>query len=139
MVRMLGLDDLLERSDVVSIHCPLTDETRGLIGARELARMGPTAILVNTARAAVVDEAALMAALLDRTIAGAALDVFWQEPLDTAHPILALDAVTVTPHIAGAADDVPRHHARTILDDIVRWREGRPLLNAAVEPAGLRS
>ncbi|MFV2065075.1 MAG: NAD(P)-dependent oxidoreductase, partial [Chloroflexota bacterium] len=72
-IELHELDALLERSDVVSIHCPLTDQTRGLIGARELALMGPRSILVNTARAAVVDEDALLAALRERTIAGAAL------------------------------------------------------------------
>jgi phosphoglycerate dehydrogenase-like enzyme len=135
-VALVALDELLVRSDVISIHCPLTPETRGLIGERELGLMRSGAILVNTARAAVVEEAALLAALRSHAIAGAALDVFWVEPLAPDHPILALDNVTITPHVAGAADDVMRHHARMILDDIARWQAGAPLQHAVVQPKG---
>ena len=135
-VRLVALDELLVHSDVVSIHCPLTPETRGLIGRRELQLMRADAILVNTARAAVVDEEALLRVLRQRDIGGAALDVFWEEPLAPDHPILALDNVTVTPHVAGAADDVQRHHARMILDDIARWQAGEPLRHAVVQPKG---
>jgi phosphoglycerate dehydrogenase-like enzyme len=135
-VELVALEALLVRSDVVSIHCPLTPETRGLIGARELELMGAEAILVNTARAAVVDEGALLEALRQRRIAGAALDVFWEEPLAADHPIRELDNVTITPHVAGAADDVPRHHARMIIDDIARWQAGEPLQHAVVRPEG---
>jgi D-3-phosphoglycerate dehydrogenase / 2-oxoglutarate reductase len=117
----------------VSIHCPLTPQTRGLIGARELGLMGGDAILVNTARAAVVDETALLAALRAQSIGGAALDVFWEEPLAPDHPIRRLDNVTITPHVAGAADDVQRHHARMILDDIARWQAGERLQHAVVQ------
>ncbi len=133
---LVELDELLTRSDVVSLHCPLTPETQGLIGERELALMGPDAVLVNTARAAVVDEAALLDALRSHRIGGAALDVFWEEPLAPDHPIRALDNVTVTPHIAGAADDVMRHHARMILEDVARWQAGQPLQHAVVQPGG---
>lgn len=135
-VELVELDALLERSDVVSIHCPLTPETRGLIGARELELMRSEAILVNTARAAVVDERSLLEALRQGRIAGAALDVFWEEPLAPDHPIRDLDNVTITPHVAGAADDVKRHHARMILDDIARWQAGEPLRYAVVQPQG---
>ncbi len=135
-VELMALDELLVRSDVISIHCPLTPETHGLIGERELGLMRSEAILVNTARAAVVDEAALLAALRSHAIAGAALDVFWEEPLAPDHPILAHDNVTITPHVAGAADDVMRHHARMILDDIARWQAGEALQHAVVQPKG---
>jgi phosphoglycerate dehydrogenase-like enzyme len=138
-VRLVSLDELLTRSDVVSIHCPLTLDTLGLLGERELGLMRAEAILVNTARAAVVDEQALLQALGRGDIAGAALDVFWDEPLATDHPIRALDNVTITPHIAGAADDVPRHHARLILEDIARWQAGQPLRHAVVQPSGAPS
>ena len=138
-VRLMELDELLVHSDVVSIHCPLTSETRGLIGDRELGLMRSEAILVNTARAAVVDEQALLHALRQREIAGAALDVFWEEPLAADHPILALDNVTITPHVAGAADDVQRHHARMIIDDVARWQAGEPLQHAVVPPQGARA
>ncbi len=133
-VELVELDELLERSDVVSIHCPLTPETRGLIGARELELMRAEATLVNTGRAAVVDERPLLEALRQGRIAGAALDVFWEEPLAPDHPIRDLDNVTITPHVAGAADDVKRHHARMILDDIARWQAGEPLRYAVVQP-----
>ncbi len=138
-VGLVALDELLVRSDVVSIHCPLTPETRGLIGERELGLMRAEAVLVNTARAAVVDETALLQALRHHDIAGAALDVFWEEPLAADHPIRALDNVTITPHVAGAADDVRRHHARMIIDDIARWQAGEPLQHAVVQPEGAPS
>lgn len=132
-VELTSLVELLERSDVVSIHCPLTSQTQGLIGSLELGLMRDDAILVNTARAAVVDEAGLLAALRKRAIGGAALDVFWSEPLAPDHPIRELDNVTITPHVAGAADDVQRHHARMILDDIAHWQAGEPLQHAVVQ------
>jgi D-3-phosphoglycerate dehydrogenase len=138
-VELASLDELLTRSDVVSIHCPLTADTEGLIGSRELGLMRDDAVLVNTARAAVVDEAALLAALEEGAIAGAALDVFWKEPLAPDHPIRDLDNVTITPHVAGAADDVQRHHARMILDDIRRWQRGEPLRHAVVQAGGAAS
>ena len=128
--------ELLPWADWVVCALPLTPETRGLIGSRELGLMRTDAILVNTARAAVVDEAALLHVLRHRDIGGAALDVFWEEPLAPDHPILDLDNVTVTPHVAGAADDVQRHHARMILDDIARWQAGEPLQHAVVQPQG---
>lgn len=115
---VVALEELLDRSDVVSLHCPLTPETTGLIGAGELARMGTGAVLVNTARAAVVDESALVDALGRRTIAGAALDVFWHEPLARDHPLLDLPNVTITPHLAGAADDVVVHHSAMLVDGV---------------------
>jgi phosphoglycerate dehydrogenase-like enzyme len=138
-VELVALDELLERSDVVSVHCPLTSETRGLLGEHELRLMRRHAVLINTARAAVVDEVALLAALRGRSIGGAALDVFWEEPLAADHPIRGLPNVTITPHVAGAADDVQRHHARMILDDIARWQAGEPLEHAVVTPVRRRS
>ncbi len=138
-VEMAALEELLVRSDVVSIHCPLTPETTGLIGERELGLMRREAILVNTARAAVVDEEALLSCMSGHGIGGAALDVFWSEPLAPGHPIRELDNVTITPHVAGAADDVQRHHARMILDDIARWQGGEPLQHAVVQPEGAPS
>lgn len=96
------LDDVLKKCDVLSLHCPLTGETRGLIGEAQLRRMKPTAILVNTARGALVDTAALAAALGDGTIAAAAIDVLPQEPPVDGDPLLdyAGDNLIITPHIA---------------------------------------
>jgi len=91
--RCANLRDLLEASDVVSIHAVLNAETRRLIGARELSWMKPSAFLINVARGAIVDEAALVAALQDKRIAGAALDVFSQEPVTTGHPMSSLYAM----------------------------------------------
>jgi phosphoglycerate dehydrogenase-like enzyme len=93
------LDALLAASDFLSLHCPLTEETRGMIGARELRAMKPTAYLINTARAQIVEEAALVQALREGWIAGAALDVFWSEPPPFDHPLLKMDNVILAPHI----------------------------------------
>ncbi|MCF2937157.1 D-glycerate dehydrogenase [Paenibacillus alkaliterrae] len=97
------LDSLLEHSDFVSIMTPLTPETRHLIGERELKRMKPTAILINTARGGIVDEQALYDALLDGTIWGAGLDVFEEEPVSLDHPLLSLPNVVTLPHIGSAS------------------------------------
>ncbi len=103
--RFLPLDALLEQSDVVSIHTPLTDETTGIINARALGLIKSTAIVVNTSRGPVIDEPALIEALQNNRIAGAGLDVFTTEPLETDSPLLSLDNVVLTSHIAGVALD----------------------------------
>jgi phosphoglycerate dehydrogenase-like enzyme len=108
-VERVELDELLGRSDLVSLHCNLTDETRGLIGARELRLMKPTAYLVNTARGRVVDQKAITQALTEGWIAGAGLDVFEVEPLPLDDPLLQLENVILTPHqICGSLDAVWR-------------------------------
>jgi D-3-phosphoglycerate dehydrogenase len=122
--RLAPLDEVLAQADFLSLHVPVTDETEKIIGASELAQMKPTAYLVNTARAAVVDEAALYDALKKRQIAGAALDVFWQEPLPTGSPWLELDNVLLTPHVAGAADEVKNHHSAMVVEDVRTLRDG---------------
>jgi D-3-phosphoglycerate dehydrogenase len=99
---LAALSTLLGRADVVSIHTPLTEETHGLLGAEELALMKPSAYLVNAARGGVVDEAALVAALEEKRLAGAALDVFEQEPPPLDHPLLKLDNVLAVPHLGAA-------------------------------------
>ena len=95
------LDSLLEESDVVSLHLPLTPQTRGLLGRERLSRMKPGAILINTARGGILDEAALAATLRDGRLAGAALDVFESEPLAAASPLAGVPRLLLTPHIAG--------------------------------------
>jgi phosphoglycerate dehydrogenase-like enzyme len=119
-VRLVGLDELLASADFVSLHCPLTEQTRGLIGARELARMKPTAYLLNTARGGIVDEDALYEDLKNRRIAGAAVDCFAAEPL-TAPPRLGeLDNVLLAPHCIGWTEelfrDIGRMACRQMLD-----------------------
>ena len=101
-------EDLLRRSDVLTIHLVLSPKTRGLIGAGELALMKTSSLLVNTSRGPLVDEAALIAALTSRRIALAALDVFDTEPLPADHPFRSFDNVLGTPHIGYVADDLYR-------------------------------
>jgi len=102
------LPSLLEASDYVSLNAPLTEETQHMIGAEELARMKPTAFLINTARGAVVDEGALVEALRSERIAGAGLDVFEEEPLPADSPLLTLENVVLTPHTAGLSEESMR-------------------------------
>ena len=104
IVHSMALDELLGAVDVVSLHVPLTDDTRHLIGDRELGLMKPTAYLVNTSRGPVVNEAALARALVERRIAGAALDVFEREP-DVEPALLGLDNVVLVPHLASATHE----------------------------------
>jgi D-3-phosphoglycerate dehydrogenase len=94
------LAELLQRSDYVSLHCPLTEETRHLISTAQLQQMKPSAYLINMARGPIVDQMALYQALVDKTIAGAALDVYEQEPPPADEPILKLDNVIFTPHLS---------------------------------------
>jgi D-3-phosphoglycerate dehydrogenase len=105
------LDELLSGSDVVTLHLRLSNESRGLIGARELALMRTTAVLVNTARAELVEEAALVTSLRNGRLGGAVLDVFWEEPLPATHPLVGMDNVVLTPHIAGSSAESQRNSA----------------------------
>jgi D-3-phosphoglycerate dehydrogenase / 2-oxoglutarate reductase len=117
---LTDLPSLLRESDVVSLHARLSPETQGLIGARELAFMKPSAILVNTARSGLVDEPALIQALTQRRIMGAALDVFDLEPLPPGHPFLRLDNVTLTPHLAGSTRDGFRNSPVLLAERLAR-------------------
>jgi phosphoglycerate dehydrogenase-like enzyme len=118
------LDGLLREADVVSIHVPLTKESRGLIDARRLALMKPTAYLVNTARGPIVDEAALVAALTAKQIAGAGLDVFDVEPLPAGHPLSALPNVVLTPHIGWPTDEGYQKFADAACDALLAYLDG---------------
>ncbi len=109
---LVSLEELLRRADFVSIHCPLTEKTRGLLGARELALMRPDAYLLNTARGGIVDEDALYAALKERRIAGAALDCFAQEPVTAPHRFGELDNVLLAPHSIAWTDELFRDIGR---------------------------
>jgi D-3-phosphoglycerate dehydrogenase len=105
-VSLLPLDDLLSTSDFVSIHVPLMATTTGLIGAAELARLQPHAMLINTSRGRIIDEPALIAALRASQLAGAGLDVFAEEPTPADNPLLTMEQVVVTPHTSGFSDEV---------------------------------
>lgn len=122
-----SLDDLLTESDFVTLNCPLTEETRHMIGARELALMKPTAVLVNVARGGVVDHDALLEALESRRIACAAVDVTEPEPLPRDHPLLALDNIIIAPHLGTATRQTRDRMARRSVDNILAGLAGEPL------------
>jgi D-3-phosphoglycerate dehydrogenase len=126
------LEELLEQSDVVSLHCPRSAATHGLIDASALRRMRPGALLVNTAGGGIVDEPALVDALVEGRLGGAALDVFATEPLPRDSPLLSVPNLLLTPHLAGAALDVVRHHSDLICSDVERWHRGEPPAHRAV-------
>lgn len=119
-------DEILERADVISLHVRLSPETRGFLGRKELAQMKRTAILVNTGRGALVDREALLAALSERKILGAGLDVFHQEPLATDDPILALPNVILSPHHAGQTAEVIRDGLLRTVENIEHFLKGTP-------------
>jgi glyoxylate reductase len=124
--RWMPLEDLLAQADVLSLHLPLVPETRHLIGAAALARMRPTAILINTARGPLVDHDALVDALRLGRIAGAGLDVFEAEPLSVGHPLVALPNVVLTPHIAAGTTDALQAKMRACFDNMLRVARGEP-------------
>ena len=128
--RMVPLDELLPRSDVVTLHARLTPETRGMIDADALARMKPGAVLINTARGPMVDERALHDALARGHLSGAVLDTFDIEPLPAESPLLRLDSVTVTPHIAGASTTTVRVAADMVAREVRRLLGSEPPINA---------
>jgi phosphoglycerate dehydrogenase-like enzyme len=125
-VRFVLFAELLRTSDVVSLHVPLDDTTRGMISTRELAMMKPSAILVNTCRGPVVDEAALLRALTAGRIAAAGIDVMVEEPPPPNHPLFALPNVTLTPHSAGPTWENWTARFRNGFDNIQRVAAGRP-------------
>ncbi len=120
-VALCDLETLLRQSDIVSLHAPVTPDTMGLLSAERLALMKPTAHFVNTARAMLTDEDALYEMLRGGKLAGAALDVLVDEPLQPGSRFLALPNVIVTPHIGGATVDVTRHQSDMIVEAIERW------------------
>jgi phosphoglycerate dehydrogenase-like enzyme len=127
-----SLDDLLGEADIVSLHVPLAPETEQLIGAAAFARMKRGAILVNTARGGLVDEAALVAALSSGRLAAAGLDVFADEPVRADNPLLALDNVVLAPHIAWLTPETWARSLGVAFENCRRLREGAPLLHRVV-------
>lgn len=128
----LPLAELAERSDVLTLHCPRVPATRGLVDAALLARLRDTSYVVNTAGGGIVDEDALCDALDAGRLAGAALDCFATEPLPRDSRLLRTPRLLLTPHLAGAADDVVRHHTAMLVDDVTRWHRGEEPQHRAV-------
>ena len=127
-IKKVELDELLQRSDFVSMHVTVTDQTRAMIGERELRLMKPTAYLVNTARGPVVDEAALVEALSSGALAGAGLDVFDQEPPPPDNPLFGFDNVVLTAHLAGPTFESNTARVRNAFDNVQRVARGEPPL-----------
>jgi len=139
-VRMTTLEEIMRLSDFVSLHVPVTDETRGMIGTEQLALMKPTAYLINTSRSAAIDMSALTDTLQEKRIAGAGLDVYDREPLPPDDPLTQLDNVVLTPHIGGATYDVVLHHSHMVYDDLTRLANGElptHIFNPEVVPSFL--
>jgi D-3-phosphoglycerate dehydrogenase / 2-oxoglutarate reductase len=124
-LEMVSLTELLRRSDYVSLHCPLVEETRGLVGAEQLALMKPTAFLINMARGPVVVQTAVYEALVNRTIAGAALDVLDPEPPDPADPLLQLENVIVAPHASSGSTQAVKQLRRDTAQNVVDALSGK--------------
>jgi phosphoglycerate dehydrogenase-like enzyme len=124
-----SFDEVLGQSDIVSLHLPLTAQTRNLIGAAQLARMKPGAYIVNTARGGLIDEAALAQALQSGRLAGAALDVFETEPVAAGHPLARLRNVVLTPHISAGTRDALKTKMRALFANVERFFRGEPLHN----------
>jgi phosphoglycerate dehydrogenase-like enzyme len=130
------LHDLLARSDVVVMAAPLTPETERMLGMAELAAMKPSAYFINVGRGATVDEPALAAALRERRLAGAAIDVFAQEPPPDGHPFYALDNVIVSPHVSGFLPSYDDRCADLFAENLRRYLRGAPLLNVVDRATG---
>jgi D-3-phosphoglycerate dehydrogenase len=124
-------EELFKTADIITIHVVLGQRSRGLVGAEDLARMKPTAYLVNTARGPIVDEAALLETLQQKRIAGAAVDVFSVEPLPVDHPFRKLDNIVLTPHLGYVTEEGFRNHYGQMVEGIDAWFKGEPLRRLA--------
>jgi phosphoglycerate dehydrogenase-like enzyme len=136
-VTRVPLDRLFHEGDVVSVHLRLSDTSRGLVTADLLRRMKPTAFLINTARGPIVDEAALLALLSERRIAGAGLDVYDVEPMPANHPLLGLDNVVLTPHLGYVTQETYRIFFRQVVENIAAYLDGR-IPPRCINPAAAR-
>jgi D-3-phosphoglycerate dehydrogenase len=120
-------EDLLRQSDIVTIHIPLTPSSRGLLGAPELALLKPTALLINTSRGPIIDQAAMLDVLRHKRIAGAGFDVYDIEPLPTDHPVRKLDNVVLTPHLGYVSEQNYRQYFKGIVEDVRGFLDGKPV------------
>ena len=126
-VDYVSKEDLFRQADFISIHVVLSQRSRGLVGAKEIALMKPTAYLINTSRGPIIDEAAMLAALRDKKIGGAGLDTFDVEPLPVDHPLRKLDNVVLTPHLGYVATQNYRAYFGGVVDDIRAFLDGKPV------------
>ena len=126
-VEFVGADELFARSDYLTLHCPLTDETRHVVNSRTLSLMKPTAVLINTARGGCVDEAALASALNGGMIAGAGIDVLDVEPMTDGHPYLTAKNIFITPHVAWGSYEARVRLIRLVCDNVRAFAEGKPI------------
>jgi len=131
-----GLDEIIAQSDFLVLAAPLTEKTRHIINAERFARMKPEAYVINVARGALIDEAALTDALRNRRIGGAALDVFDHEPLPTGSPLWELDNLLITPHTAATTDKMWERHYALIKENLGRYLAGEPLLGLVDKQVG---
>jgi phosphoglycerate dehydrogenase-like enzyme len=125
--RRVDKEELFRRADIITLHLLLSRRSRGIVGAADLALMKPSAWLINSARGPLIDEAALIECLTEKRIAGAALDVYDEEPLPAGHPFRQLDTVLATPHIGYVTEDTYRIFYRDSVENIVAWLAGQPI------------
>jgi phosphoglycerate dehydrogenase-like enzyme len=130
------IDEVLPRADYVLLCTPVTPATTGIVNAARLEKMKPDAYLINVARGPLIDEPALIQALKNRRVAGAALDVFNEEPLPSDSPFWLLDNVLITPHTAAVTERLWERHYRLIVDNMNRFLSGQPLLNQVDKTRG---
>ena len=128
-MKRVGFDELLRESDVVSLHCPLTEETNGIFNDDAFEKMKSSAILINTARGGLVNDQALIKAIENKSIAGAAIDVLDQEPPDSDHPLMKKNYknLIITPHIAWAARESRQRALDRIADNVEAFQRGKPI------------
>ena len=126
-VGYVSKDDLFRQSDFITIHVVLSQRSRGLVGAKEIGLMKPTAFIINTSRGPIIDEAALLAALRDKKIAGAGLDIFDIEPLPLDHPLRKMDNVVLTPHLGYVSEQNYRNYFAGVAEDIRGFLDGKPV------------
>lgn len=124
--RAVDLDTMLAESDMISIHLPVVPSTKGIVNKEWFNKMKPTAYVINTARAAVIDQKDFVEALQNKTIAGAAIDVYWKEPVPVNHPLLKMRNVVCTPHMAGLTTDVDKWSGTMMGEEVIAYLKGEP-------------
>lgn len=124
--KAVDLDTMLSESDIISLHLPVVPATKGIVNKDWFSKMKPSAYVINTARAAVIDQKDFVEALQNKTIAGAAIDVYWQEPVPANHPLLSMRNVLCTPHMAGLTTDVDNWSGTMMGDEVIAYLKGEP-------------